>query len=78
MDRFSKERLDEITREVGEFMTDPERREDKTGCGEGWHNMKEEVTKLARGIYSETGLYASFCRHSVCFLLCDMLRSGEL
>ncbi|KAF7305454.1 hypothetical protein HMN09_00798100 [Mycena chlorophos] len=37
----------------------------------------ENLTDKARGIFKETGLFASFCRHSVTLVLVDMIESGE-
>ncbi|KAF7293278.1 hypothetical protein HMN09_01206700 [Mycena chlorophos] len=38
---------------------------------------EENLTDKARGIFKETGLFASFCRHSVTLVLVDMIESGE-
>lgn len=78
VDRFSKERLAEMTAVMRDFLVDPQHEDNDKGCGEGWQNMKENVIRMARGIYAETGIFAAFCRHSACLLICDMIRSGEL
>lgn len=40
--------------------------------------MKEQVTAKAWGMYEETGLFLSLCRHGFVLLVCDMIHSGEL
>lgn len=39
--------------------------------------MKTEVTARMWGIFEETGLFLSLCRHGFVLLLADMVRSGE-
>ncbi|KAJ7694330.1 hypothetical protein B0H17DRAFT_1199205 [Mycena rosella] len=40
--------------------------------------MREEVTAKAWGMYEETGLFLSLCRHGFMLMVCNMIRSGEL
>ncbi|KAJ7021959.1 hypothetical protein C8F04DRAFT_1312196 [Mycena alexandri] len=75
VDRFAKGGGEELLKG---FLPDPKWAEGTDGCGDGWQNMKEHVTQKARGVYAETGIFGAFCRHSVCLLICDMIRSGEL
>lgn len=75
VDRFAKGGGEELLKG---FLPDPKWAEGTDGCGDGWHNMKEHITQKARGVYAETGIFGAFCRHSVCLLICDMIRSGEL
>ncbi|KAJ7026529.1 hypothetical protein C8F04DRAFT_1268048 [Mycena alexandri] len=75
VDRFAKGGGEELLKG---FLPDPKWAEGTDGCGDGWQNMKEHVTQKARGVYAETGIFGTFCRHSVCLLICDMIRSGEL
>ena len=51
--------------------------EDDNPCAERWRNMKTEVTARMWGIFEETGLFLSLCRHGFVLLLADMVRSGE-
>ncbi|KAF7307925.1 hypothetical protein MKEN_01153400 [Mycena kentingensis (nom. inval.)] len=71
---FGKEHGEELLKR---FLVDPKWSQD-SGCSKGWHNMKEYITEVVRGIYDATGIVGTFCRHNVCYLICDMLRSGEL
>ncbi|CAK5263328.1 unnamed protein product [Mycena citricolor] len=48
------------------------------GCSERWQNMKDDVTARAYGLYDETGVVLSLCRHGFVLSMCDMIRSGEL
>ncbi|KAJ7778946.1 hypothetical protein B0H16DRAFT_1448494 [Mycena metata] len=75
VDRFAKGGGEELLKG---FLPDPKWAEEKDGCGDSWHNMKEHITQKVRGVYGETGLFGAFCHHSVCPLICDMIRSGEL
>jgi hypothetical protein len=40
--------------------------------------MKEDVTTKAWGMYDETGVFLSLCRHGFVLLIADMVQSGEL
>ncbi|KAJ7017835.1 hypothetical protein C8F04DRAFT_1199860 [Mycena alexandri] len=75
VDRFAKGGGEELLKG---FLPDPKWAEGTDGCGDSWQNMKEHVTQKARGVYAETGIFGAFCRDSVCLLICDMIRSGEL
>ncbi|KAF7288422.1 hypothetical protein HMN09_01394700 [Mycena chlorophos] len=77
VNRFAKDSA-EVEQAVRDFIPDPRYTGKDNGCGEGWHNMKEHVVKLARSVYKETGIFAAFCRHSICLVICDMIQSGEL
>ncbi|KAF7302345.1 hypothetical protein HMN09_00868100 [Mycena chlorophos] len=79
VNRFAKN-SPEVAEAMKDFQPNPNRVKPDDGCGEGWHNMKahcENLTDKARGIFKETGLFASFCRHSVTLVLVDMIESGE-
>nr|GAT49523.1 predicted protein [Mycena chlorophos] len=77
VNRFAKDSA-EVEQAVRDFIPDLKYKGKDNGCGEGWHNMKEHVVKLARSVYKETGIFAAFCRHSICLVICDMIQSGEL
>lgn len=66
VDRWSKEKLGDLIDE-----------EDDNPCAERWRNMKTEITARMWGIFEETGLFLSLCRHGFVLLLADMVRSGE-
>ena len=51
--------------------------EDSSPCAERWRNMKTEVTARMWGIFEETGLFLSLCRHGFVLFLADMVRTGE-
>jgi hypothetical protein len=52
--------------------------QDIVPCEDRWHNMSETKTKAMWGIYDETGMFVSLCRHSFVLLIVDMIKSGEL
>ncbi|KAJ7655525.1 hypothetical protein B0H17DRAFT_1146362 [Mycena rosella] len=47
-------------------------------CQERWKNMSEEITARMWGIFDETGIFLSLCRHGFVLLIADMVKSGEL
>ncbi|EIW82713.1 hypothetical protein CONPUDRAFT_163795 [Coniophora puteana RWD-64-598 SS2] len=47
-------------------------------CASRWKNMKDDKTKRMWGIFDETGLFGSVCRHGFSLVIADMVRSGEL
>ncbi|KAJ6599943.1 hypothetical protein DFH09DRAFT_901956 [Mycena vulgaris] len=75
VDSWGKDQLDELMKG---FTADPEWNEEDDGCSDRWQNMKEQVTAKAWGMYEETGLFLSLCRHGFVLMVCDMIRSGEL
>ncbi|KAJ7229592.1 hypothetical protein C8J57DRAFT_1092490 [Mycena rebaudengoi] len=66
---WSKERLASLTSD------DPE---EASACKERWKNMPEDLTSKMWGIFDETGMFVTLCRHGFVLLLADMVRSGEL
>ncbi|KAG2342390.1 hypothetical protein BDR05DRAFT_976518 [Suillus weaverae] len=47
-------------------------------CEGWWKNMDGTKMKKAWGIYDKTGIFVVVCRHGFCFLITDMVQSGEL
>ncbi|KAE9406005.1 hypothetical protein BT96DRAFT_751532, partial [Gymnopus androsaceus JB14] len=48
-------------------------------CAENWKAAASDLQKKKMwGIFRETGIFASACRHSLVLWVCDMVRSGEL
>lgn len=47
-------------------------------CVERWKAAAADSTKSMWGIFKQTGVFASVCRHGFVLVLCDMIRSGEL
>lgn len=48
-------------------------------CAESWKAATADLRKKKMwGIFRETGIFASACRHSLVLWVCDMVRSGEL
>lgn len=47
-------------------------------CAENWKAAKSDDMKKEWGIYEETRIFASTCRHGLFLWLIDMYRSGEL
>ncbi|KAJ6553701.1 hypothetical protein DFH09DRAFT_924701 [Mycena vulgaris] len=70
VDIWAKEGLEELMKG---HSTDPE-----DGCSERWSNMREEITARALGMYDETGIFLSLCRHGFVLVVADMIKSGEL
>ncbi|KAH9885847.1 hypothetical protein C8Q73DRAFT_620026, partial [Cubamyces lactineus] len=49
-----------------------------SGCTKNWKAAAAEEKKRSWGIFDETGIFASACRHGLILWLVDMIRSGEL
>lgn len=48
-------------------------------CAKNWKAATADLRKKKMwGIFQETGIFASACRHSLVLWVCDMVRSGEL
>lgn len=47
-------------------------------CVQRWANLADEATKKRLGIFNETGIFLSVCRHGTALVMCDMVESGEL
>ena len=47
-------------------------------CASRWKNMKSDKTTKLWGIFDETGIFLSTCRHSFVIVAVDMVKSGEL
>ncbi|KAJ7603186.1 hypothetical protein FB45DRAFT_962888 [Roridomyces roridus] len=75
VDKWAKDGMEEAMKG---FVPDSDWDEESDGCAERWQNMKEEVTARAWGLYEETGIFISLCRHGFVLLVCDMIKSGEL
>ncbi len=46
-------------------------------CASRWSNMSKEVTSRMWGVFDETGVFISLCRHGFVLTIADMVRSGE-
>ncbi|TFK16701.1 hypothetical protein FA15DRAFT_606554, partial [Coprinopsis marcescibilis] len=51
--------------------------EDRNPCVSQWHNMSSKLTARMWGIFEETSLFLSLCRHGFALVVLDMVRSGE-
>ncbi|KAL6298653.1 hypothetical protein BKA93DRAFT_820263 [Sparassis latifolia] len=49
-----------------------------SGCTENWKAAAAEEKKKMWGVFEETGIFASACRHGLILWLIDMVRSSEL
>ncbi|OCH87603.1 hypothetical protein OBBRIDRAFT_690665, partial [Obba rivulosa] len=47
-------------------------------CTENWKAAADDLKKKMWGIFEETGIFASACRHGFILWLMDMMKSGEL
>lgn len=47
-------------------------------CASHWKAVATDETKKMWGMFEETGIFASACRHAMILWLADMVRSGEL
>ncbi|KAJ7869833.1 hypothetical protein B0H13DRAFT_1635067, partial [Mycena leptocephala] len=65
----------ELIQGLVEVIDDPG---ENSACQERWKNLKEDMTSRMWGVFDETGVFLSLCRHGFVLLLADMVRSGEL
>ncbi|KAK0229527.1 hypothetical protein EDD85DRAFT_923122 [Armillaria nabsnona] len=47
-------------------------------CADQWENMKNDINSSMWGVFDETGVFVSLCRHGFLLLATDMVQSGEL
>ena len=52
--------------------------ETRAGCTTNWKAAKDDSKKVMWGIFDETGIFSSACRHGFCLWNADMVRNGEL
>ncbi|KZP28301.1 hypothetical protein FIBSPDRAFT_908692 [Athelia psychrophila] len=73
---ISRAQVDKWAPKPGSKKCDPE--DDAVGpCREHWKNIKQEATARAFGVFGETGVFCSFCRHGFNLTIADMYRTGE-
>ncbi|KAJ7435593.1 hypothetical protein B0H11DRAFT_1755896 [Mycena galericulata] len=75
---WSKEAIALRTKEALEGMQTSDDPVQKSLCEERWKNLCESLTSKMWGMFDETGVFISLCRHGFMLLLADMVRSGEL
>ncbi|KAJ6528680.1 hypothetical protein DFH09DRAFT_1327690 [Mycena vulgaris] len=78
---LTREKVNEWSKEVLKgLVTVPtsENPEDNGECQERWKNLNEDLTSRMWGVFDETGIFLSLCRHGFVLLVADMVRSGEL
>ncbi|KAG1787544.1 hypothetical protein EV424DRAFT_1340062 [Suillus variegatus] len=46
-------------------------------CAGCWKNMQDEKTKKMWGVFDESGIFMSICRHGFSLVIADMVQSGE-
>jgi len=46
-------------------------------CANNWKAAQSDSKKQMWGVFAETGLFASACRHGFILWIADMVRSGE-
>jgi hypothetical protein len=46
-------------------------------CANNWKAAQSDSKKRMWGVFAETGLFASACRHGLILWIADMVRSGE-
>ncbi|KAL0572064.1 hypothetical protein V5O48_009903, partial [Marasmius crinis-equi] len=73
VDAWSNGMMEDLLAATGEKEED-----EPNPCAERWKNMKQEMSARMWGIFEETGVFLSLCRHGFVLVLCDMVRSDEL
>ena len=50
---------------------------DPSPCANNWKAAQSDSKQRMWGVFAETGLFASACRHGFILWIADMIRSGE-
>ncbi|KAJ3734941.1 hypothetical protein DFJ43DRAFT_1130337 [Lentinula guzmanii] len=76
---LSREEVNQWSKEaIKEMLEGKAEDSEPNPCTERWKNLSEELTAKMWGVYDETGVFLSLCRHSFVLLIVDMVASGEL
>lgn len=76
---LSREAVDKWAKEALEMMPDEEVEDSEDNpCAQRWKNMIDELTSKVWGVFDETGIFLTLCRHGFVLMVADMVRSGEL
>ncbi|KAJ3740656.1 hypothetical protein DFH05DRAFT_1537544 [Lentinula detonsa] len=76
---LSREEVNQWSKEAIKEMSEGKAEDSEPNpCAERWKNLSEELTAKMWGVYNETGVFLSLCRHSFVLLIVDMVASGEL
>lgn len=71
-------RLSRLNNAVSAVTTDVSAEgQDDSGCDDRWKNMADHLTARMWGIFYETGIFLSLCRHGFALVIADMIQSGE-
>ncbi|KAK1220387.1 hypothetical protein PQX77_016845 [Marasmius sp. AFHP31] len=73
VDRWARDSIQELFGQKDEDIFN-----ESNGCADRWKNMSEELTSKMWGVFEETGVFVSLCRHGFVLLVVDMVESGEL
>ncbi|KAI0038356.1 hypothetical protein FA95DRAFT_1567791 [Auriscalpium vulgare] len=74
---LSRGTVDKFANDIGSAAL-PESDAASNPCAERWENMAPDITKKMWGVFDETGIFISVCRHGFLLVLADMVKSGEL
>ncbi|KAH6906938.1 hypothetical protein BKA70DRAFT_1372270 [Coprinopsis sp. MPI-PUGE-AT-0042] len=78
-DQWSKANIKAMRAAAGQVVEEEEQEEEETSpCEPRWKNMSDEATARSWGIFDETGIFLTLCRHGHVLVLMDMVQSGEL
>ncbi|KAG6881052.1 hypothetical protein C0992_001987, partial [Termitomyces sp. T32_za158] len=82
VDQWAKAQLEEIlssgaSKDPSSSLPREESVEEDNPCAGQWTNMINEVTAKMWGIFDETGVFLSLCRHGFALVIADMMQSGE-
>jgi hypothetical protein len=73
-----EEDLEEGTSDDGEEQDHVDGESSDQGpCANNWKAAQSDSKKRMWGVFAETGLFASACRHGLFLWVADMIRSGE-
>ena len=73
---LSREEVDRWSKDALEDMLTIEK--ETCPCSNRWQNIKNDMNAAMWGVFDETGIFLSLCRHNFVLLAADMVKSGEL
>jgi Kyakuja-Dileera-Zisupton transposase len=77
-DQWSKANIKAMRAAAGQVEEEEQEEEETSPCEPRWKNMSDEATARSWGIFDETGIFLTLCRHGHVLVLMDMVQSGEL
>lgn len=73
----NREEVDRFSDNTGRGESGNVPAESDVSCAQRWTNMDNEKTSRMWGVFDESGIFISLCRHGYVLVAVDMVQSGE-